>query len=208
MCISSVRKYLASLMVVILFTSINGNDYKVTSKKTWTKNESGLVLIYRPAPTGLEATFWTTILGLSMCSIYGGLYSKFFSPDSTGPAVLGGGMVAIFSGHVLWELYYDYNLSHRPVIVMDRSGIACEGKDKIFWKNVWNYYIAEHITRDQYGVIVSHRYSFIISTCSQDYEIDRRLAISLEMLYKLVDEAYKSYKEFEKERAKIKHNKN
>jgi hypothetical protein len=189
------------IVIFMLLTSISFNNLSATPK-TWTKDESGRVLIYRAEPSKLEAFGWTAMSGLGIAMTSGGVCSAFKSNDNL-PMIFCGGVISAVGIYKLYEWYHNYSSLYKPLIVIDKYGITYEGKNKITWKRVCSY---DH---ELYTVYVNgvrdHDVEYIeISTDTEKLQImQHNVAITSKMLYKLIDESYKEYQKLEKEHAAI-----
>lgn len=164
-------------------------------KKTWTKDTNGRVLIYRAEPSTAEWAFCSafTAIGLGVSSV--GFWPGI-SPYDRLPLMICfgaiGSLITIPSAVFLKKWYDEYNSLHKPLIIIDKFGITYEGKNKILWKNVCDYRPVERVI---YGDGPADHFFYLeISTDVDRLEIyENKIAITWQMLYKLVDEAYKSY---------------
>lgn len=196
MYVSFKNKYLTSLVVILACSNSNLS----AASKTWTKDPNGRVLVYRAEPSKWEAAGWTIMSAFGSGLTFGGVCSKL-KPKDNGPAILCGSIITAAGMYGLWRWYHNYDSLFKPLIIMDRGGITYEGKDKILWKKICGYREMVRTTYNEWGVAVAHENYLEISTDVQKCEIyERDIAITLPMLYKLIDEAYKSYQELEKER--------
>lgn len=197
------NKYLAGL--VLILASIGFNDLSAASK-TWAKDESGRVLIYRAEPLKLELLFAT---GISACGIFVGYFTiKFFNL----PLLLRNlriiSICALYSlsttGLGIWNLnrwYHDYDSLYKPLIIIDKRGIIYEGKKKILWEKVSNYY-SELDSRLPLRIVTKPSLLClrIISDIDELIIHDYEIAITMEELEELVDEFHSEYKNSVKEK--------
>jgi hypothetical protein len=188
------NKFLVSLFAILATTSFG--NLSAEQKKTWSKDASDRVLIYRAEPSKLEAA------ALSFCAIWGLPFIYIgLRPEMNRDAFLrifGGAFVlcgTLFSGtslYLLNEWYHDYDSLHKPLIIIDKYGISYEGKDKILWKNVCECQRVNHIVFTNNGTRYWH--GLEITTDVEKLQIyENKIAITLPMLFKLIDEAYSAY---------------
>lgn len=192
------NKYLVRLVVILAIANFSSVS---AAPKTWTKDASGRVLVYRAEPSKWEA------VGLTMMSAFGGGITlggacSVFKPKDNVAAVVCGSIITLAGAYGLWCWSHNYNSLFKPLIIMDRGGITYEGKDKILWKKICGYREMVRTIYNEWGIAVSHINYLEISTDVDKFEIfERDIAITLPMLYKLIDESYKAYQELEKENA-------
>lgn len=193
------NRFLVGLAVILAIVSFNNAS---ANPKTWTKDASGRVLVYRAEPSKWEA------VGLTMMSAFGGGITlggacSVFQPKDNAVMVFCGSIITLAGAYGLWCWSHNYNSLFKPLIVMDRGGITYEGKDKILWKKISGY--REMIRTIYHGNgVVTHENYLEISTDVDKFEIrEYDIAITLSMLYKLIDESYKAYQELEKENAAV-----
>ncbi len=202
MYINLKNKYLISVMI---FLSILSSAGLLAEPKTWSKDESGRVLVYRAEPSKAVAVIFgtTTAIGLGISSM--GFLPEIPSRERleliVGFGILGS-IISIPSALAFKYLYYDeYNALFKPLIVIDKHGISYEGHDKIAWKNICGYRAVQNIVYGEYGP-VNCGYYIEISTDVARLEIpESRTAITWQKLQQLIDEAYKTYQKLEKENA-------
>lgn len=199
MNVSLKNKWLVGLAVILAGTNFSNAS---ANPKTWTKDASGRVLVYRAEPSKWEA------VGLTMLSAFGsgmtlGGACSVFKPKDNALMVVCGSIFTVAGAYGLWCWSHNYNSLFKPLIVMDRGGITYEGKDKVLWKRICGY--REMIRTIYHGNgVVTHENYLEISTDVSKFEIrESDIAITLSMLYKLIDESYKAYQELEKENAAV-----
>lgn len=187
------NKFFVGFVVVLI---VNFVDLSAEQKKTWYKDSSGRILIYRAEPSKLEALVAGIISLWGLPFICIGLKPEMYRDTVSGMIggmfVLGG---TAFSGtgiYLLNEWYHDYDSLHKPLIVIDKHGISYEGKEKILWKNLCGYQRFEHIIFTNNGTI--YTYSLEITTDVDKFHIyEKKIAITLSKLHQLIDEAYSAY---------------
>jgi hypothetical protein len=187
-----VRLKKSVINVVLLGVLASFSDI-TAAPKTWSKDENGRVLIYRAEPSQIAGALLALMMVGGMSAVGMGLFSGKLEN------IVFGSIIAIPSGLLFKYAYYDeQNALYKPIVVIDKHGITFEGHAKMLWKNVCGYRTVENIIyRDGY---TTHEYYLEISTDVDRVNIpENRLAITWQMLYKLVDEAYKSYQEMAKE---------
>jgi len=189
------NKSLVGLAVILAVASFNNAS---ANPKTWTKDASGRVLVYRADPSKLEAAcmglftaFGFPFIGASLLEHDKPMVNRTIVAFA-GACISGLGIY----GLSLW--YHNYSSLFKPLIIMDRSGITYEGKDKISWKRICGY---ENVRHTVYIDGVRHEDNYLeISTDLDKLQIhERDIAVTLPMLYKLIDESYKEYQKLEKE---------
>jgi len=200
MYVSFKNKCLISLVLILATVNFTGLS---AVPKTWTKDSNGRVLVYRAEPSKAVGVIFglmtATGLGISSVGFWPGIPSRERLLMILGFGTIGS-IVSIPSALAFKYLYYDEcNLLYKPLIIIDKHGITYDGQAKILWKNVCGYRPIENII---YNDGYTHRDNYIeISTDVDRLQIhEGRTTITWQMLYKLIDEAYKSYQEFEKEK--------
>ncbi len=193
------NKFLSGVMTLLV--SANFSNVSATSK-TWTKDANGRVLVYRAEPSKLEAAGLMVMTTFGACAILGGV-SSVFKPKDNRLAIFCGSIITTCGAYGLRQWYYNYSSLFKPLIIMDRSGIIYEGKDKILWKKVCGYREMVRTTYNGNGVVTHENYLEISTDINKSEINERDIAITLPMLYKLIDEAYKLYQELEKENIAI-----
>lgn len=189
------NEFLVGLVVVLAGASFGD---VLATPKTWAKGANDCVLVYRAQPRPQfgqsAANFMAGMLSsLGVACLYVA-YTKRKQPAARGVEWMAvkiaiGSFIASLTAEKLYDRYY--NPLFKPLIIIDKYGITYEGKDKMLWKEVREYKLIGKNYPD-YLEISTDIAILKISKCD--------IEITIAMLHELVDEAYKSYQELEKEK--------
>lgn len=212
--------------LVVILASASFGDVSAESK-TYTKDANGRVLVYRAESLKLDffRALMATMLGPLFLydsvtdNILGGLIFHnnainrprgyfFDKAERFSSGVFG--ILGMCNAVKLWKWCCDYD-SYKPVMVIDKYGISYEGRKKILWKRApqWEHQgsVGDSFSNVFFDLLVNpksfdtRRLTINTDTQSDNLTIYQQdIAITLEELEGLIDEAYSEYKKSEQEK--------